>query len=42
VRGLPTTFIIDRQGRIIYRAIGGREFNHPDVLKLIETVLKQE
>lgn len=42
VRGLPTSFIIDRQGRIIYRAIGGREFNHPDVVKLIEALLKQE
>ena len=42
VRGLPTSFIIDRQGRIIYRAIGGREFDHPDVIKLIEALLKQE
>lgn len=39
VRGLPTSFIIDPQGRIIYRAIGGREFNHPDVTTLIESLL---
>ncbi len=42
VRGLPTSFIIDPQGRIIYRAIGGREFNHPDVTTLIESLLKKE
>lgn len=42
VRGLPTSFIIDPQGLIIYRAIGGREFNHPDVITLIETLLKKE
>ena len=39
VRGLPTSFIVDPQGRIIYRAIGGREFDHPDVVKLIESLL---
>lgn len=42
VRGLPTSFIIDPQGRIIYRAIGGREFNHPDVTTLIDSLLKKE
>jgi peroxiredoxin len=39
VRGLPTSFLIDPEGRIIYRAIGGREFDHPDVVALIETLL---
>ena len=29
VAGLPTTFLIDRQGRIVASAIGGREFDHP-------------
>ena len=31
VKGLPTSFIIDKQGRIAYRAIGGREFDHPEI-----------
>jgi len=39
VRGLPTTYLIDRQGTIRYQAIGGREFDHPDVEKLIEGLL---
>ena len=39
VRGLPTSFIIDPQGRIVYRAVGGREFDHPEVIRLIEGLL---
>jgi len=31
VPGLPSSFIIDKQGRIAYRAIGGREFDHPEI-----------
>ncbi len=39
VRGLPTSFIIDAEGRLIYKAVGGREFDHPDVLALIRELL---
>ena len=39
VKGLPTTYLLDRQGRIRYRAIGGREFDHPEVEALIEDLL---
>lgn len=35
VMGLPTTFIIDKEGKIVYRAIGGRDFNHPEVRKIL-------
>ncbi|WP_018879700.1 MULTISPECIES: TlpA disulfide reductase family protein [unclassified Thioalkalivibrio] len=31
VRGIPTTFVIDPEGRIAYRAIGAREFDHPGI-----------
>jgi len=41
VLGLPTTYIIDKKGKIRYRAIGGREFDHPDVEKLIQALLKE-
>ena len=42
VQGLPTTFLIDKKGMIRYRAIGGREFDHPDVEKLIQKLLDEE
>ena len=39
VKGLPTTYLLDKQGKIRYRAIGGREFDHPEVEALIEGLL---
>lgn len=41
VRGLPTTYLIDKQGRIRYRAVGGREFNHPEVVKIINELIQE-
>jgi len=35
VRGLPTTYIINPNGFIVYRAVGGREFDHPDIQQTI-------
>lgn len=35
VKGLPTTYIIRPNGTITYRAIGGREFDHPDIIKMV-------
>ncbi|MDH5601501.1 MAG: TlpA family protein disulfide reductase [Gammaproteobacteria bacterium] len=31
VKGLPTTYIVSPEGKIVYRAIGGREFDHPAI-----------
>lgn len=43
VRGLPTTYIINPKGEIIYRAIGGRKFDHPDIQRAIMSLSdKQE
>lgn len=33
--GLPTTFIADARGRKALRAVGGREWDHPDLLASI-------
>jgi thiol-disulfide isomerase/thioredoxin len=33
VRGLPTTFVVDPAGRVIYRAVGGREFDHDGLVR---------
>ena len=38
VRGLPTTFVIDTQGRIVYRAIGAREWDAADILETIRSI----
>lgn len=35
VRGLPTTYIVSPEGKIVYRAIGGREFDHPSIEKAV-------
>ena len=39
VKGLPTTLLIDKQGFIVYRAVGGRDFDHPEVRKIIRELL---
>lgn len=41
VKGLPSTYLIDKKGRIRYKAIGGREFDHPEVEKLIDLLLAE-
>lgn len=33
VKGLPTTYIIKPDGTIAYTAVGGREFDHPDIIQ---------
>ncbi len=35
VRGLPTTIIVDKKGNMALLAIGGREWDDPDILKRI-------
>ena len=39
VPGLPTSFLIDKEGRIAYRAVGGRDFDHPEVIALVEKLV---
>ncbi|HIE53784.1 MAG TPA: TlpA family protein disulfide reductase, partial [Chromatiaceae bacterium] len=38
VRGLPTTYVVDPQGRIVYRAIGGREWDDPELLQAVRAL----
>ncbi|MCP3667254.1 MAG: redoxin domain-containing protein [Gammaproteobacteria bacterium] len=38
VRGLPTTFVVDIQGKIVYRAIGGREWDDPELLGFVRAL----
>lgn len=37
VQGLPTTYVVAPDGTLAYRAVGGREFDHPQLVRqLIE------
>ena len=35
VRGLPTSFVVDPEGHIVYRAIGSRDWEHPALLETL-------
>lgn len=39
VRGIPTTYLIDREGRVIGRAVGARDWATPEAQRLIELLL---
>jgi len=41
VRGLPTTFLIDKQGKVRYRAVGGRIFDHEEVVAIINKLIAE-
>ena len=41
VRGLPTTFVVDPEGRIVYRAIGTRVWEDPAVLGALRALRKR-
>jgi len=42
VMGIPTTFIVNKEGRIVYRAIGGRRFDDPRLIKQIKALIKAD
>jgi thiol-disulfide isomerase/thioredoxin len=42
VKGLPTSFLLDQQGRVLFRAVGGRDFDHPEVEQTIRNLLAAE
>ena len=41
VTGLPTTFLINPDGKIIYKAVGEREWNSEEMLAFIKSVMKE-
>ena len=41
VLGLPMSFIVDKRGRLAYRAMGGREFDHPDIEKKLRALIAE-
>ena len=40
VAGLPTTYLVDQRGRVVASAIGGREFDHPDIVRAIRDLIR--
>ncbi|HKJ87249.1 MAG TPA: TlpA disulfide reductase family protein [Gammaproteobacteria bacterium] len=41
VKGLPTSFLVDRKGRLAYKAVGGRSMDKPAFKKRIVNLLGQ-
>jgi len=39
VRGLPVTYLVDRDGRILWRAFGSREWNNQAARKYFAAIL---
>lgn len=39
VAGLPSTYLVDKQGRIVAIAVGGREFDHPEIIAAVRAAL---
>lgn len=39
VKGLPTTFVVDKAGRIVFRAVGGRNFDSPELVEQLRVLL---
>lgn len=38
VMALPTSFVLDTQGRIVYSAVGGRDWHHESVVKRLKAL----
>ncbi|MDZ4254893.1 MAG: TlpA disulfide reductase family protein [Sulfuritalea sp.] len=41
IKGLPTTLVVDRQGRLALRAVGGREFDDPAIVEQLKNLIRQ-
>jgi len=41
IKGLPTTFVVDGEGRLVYRAIGGREWDSDELLDIVRRLDKK-
>lgn len=40
-RGMPSTFVVDPEGRLVYQALGGRDWNHPTILRVLRSLIKK-
>jgi len=42
ILGLPTSFILDKSGRVVLRAVGGRLWDAPEFVRSIKQLLNEE
>ncbi|WP_198264467.1 peroxiredoxin family protein [sulfur-oxidizing endosymbiont of Gigantopelta aegis] len=42
VKGLPTTFVVSPEGKLVYRAVGGREWDDEELLDHVRKLKKNE
>ena len=42
VKGLPTTFVVDAEGRLAYRAVGGRAWDDPQLLDTVRALMPEQ
>jgi hypothetical protein len=42
VKGIPTTFLIDRKGRMVGKAIGPRDWKSADVFSLLSLLIEKK
>ena len=40
VKGLPSTFVVDKKGRLALRAVGGREFDDAAIVAQLRGLLR--
>ena len=40
VKGLPTTYIVDPDGQVVYQAVGGREWDNEEILDVVRSLKK--
>ncbi len=42
VKGIPTTYLIDKKGIMVAKAVGPRDWNSPEVVSLINLLIEKE
>lgn len=42
VKGLPTTYIVNPDGQVVYQAVGGREWDDDKILDVVRALKKQD
>jgi thiol-disulfide isomerase/thioredoxin len=40
IRALPTTYLLDRRGRVVARSVGGREWDTPETIAVLRDMLR--